>query len=222
MYALQRQEAAKVVGLVLDNLAKTVAQIGPTGSDLRRAIGDLRADAEALIGAAAIAQPLADVFDLARQAGATFDGMDRVRRAADAIETKWFAATSVKNTAVRFALIQSAKILAATAFKSRPEIDRYIDRMNVAFESAEIVASDSLDHAAYRSIIALHAAVTNDLTTRGRPLPNIVLYEFAAVRPALYLANRLYGDTTRADDLINENKPVHPAFMSPSVRALSR
>ncbi len=39
--------------------------------------------------------------------------------------------------------------------------------------------------------------------------------------PALYLANRLYQDPTRAPQLVAEADPPHPAFMPPAFRALA-
>jgi prophage DNA circulation protein len=220
---LYRQEAAAVLASILAALGNSVTtHSGRPASDLRRAIGDLLADAELLIEAGEIADPLAQAFDLAREAGATVDTLDRVRKTTEAIPTTSLVAASIKNAAIRFALVQFAEILAATTFTSRPEVDRYIDRMNDAFEAAELVASASLDVATYRAIIALHAAVTADLTARALPLPMVVSYTFPAGRPVLWLANRLYGDASRGDELIAENKPVHPAFMPPDVLALSR
>ena len=222
MKANERDEATAVVNAVVADLVNTCkVDPGRAGSIFRVACGDILADAASLINAAQIATPLAGVFDLARQAGATFKQIDSVRADTAAIATTYFSATSVKNTCIRLALVQCARILAATDLTSRPQVDAYIDGMNDAFDGAEETAAASLDQAAYRSIIALHAAVTFDLTTRERTLPTIVVYNFPLPRPALWIANRLYGDAAREDDLIAENMPVHPAFMQSPVRALS-
>jgi prophage DNA circulation protein len=223
MRQLEREEATKLVrAVVLDLAARATVDPGRPGSMFRLAAGDLIANAELLLENGVIAAPLAEVFDLARQAGATYDQIDGVRRDTEAVKVVGFPAFSVQNTAIRFALAQCALILAATTFKSRPEVDRYIDRVNAAFERAEIIAGDSHDQASYRSIIALHAAVTFDLATRARPLPAIVVYNFAVPQPALWLAQRLYCDAEREQDLRDENRPVHPAFMQMPLRALSQ
>jgi prophage DNA circulation protein len=39
--------------------------------------------------------------------------------------------------------------------------------------------------------------------------------------PAHALSNRIYGDGSRGEELIAENKTVHPAFMQRDVIALS-
>jgi prophage DNA circulation protein len=223
MNASEREEATNVVvGVVADIQANITIDAGRPGSMLRLACGDILADAEALIEAAAIAAPLASVFDLARQAGATVEQMEIVRAHAAALVLRGFPALSVADTSIRFALVQSVRILAATDFTSRPQVDGYIDLMNAAFDAAETVAANRFDQASYRSLVQLHAAVTFDLVSRERTLPTIVFYNFAVPRPALWIANRLYGGEDRAQELVNENRPVHPAFMQMPVRALSQ
>jgi prophage DNA circulation protein len=52
-------------------------------------------------------------------------------------------------------------------------------------------------------------------------LPRIVNYQMPINYPALALANRIYADGSRSDELIAENETVHPAFMQRDVIALS-
>jgi prophage DNA circulation protein len=218
-----REEATRLVINVVKDLLNTMTlDAGRTGSMVRLAAGDLIADAEMLIEGAAIAAPLAELFDLARLAGATVNEFDLVRKHTVAVIPVYNATLSVQNSTIRFALVQCARILAVTTLKSRPEVDAYLDRMNAAFDQAETVAANSLDQASYRSIIALHAAVTYDLTTRARPLPQMVVYNFVRSKPALWIAQRLYSDAARCDELVDENRPVHPAFVQMPVRALSQ
>jgi prophage DNA circulation protein len=223
MQATAREEAAKVVVTVLDDLMATITiDPGRPGSMLRLAVGDLLADAELLIDSGQIAAPLANVFDLARQAGATVEQMETVRTHTTAIVVSAFPAWSVGNTCVRFALVQMARILAAMTFTSRPQVDGYLDRINAAFDNSETIAANFKDQTSYQSLIALHAAVTFDLTTRERTLPTIIVYDFVVSRPSLWIANRLYGDAERNQELVDENMPVHPAFVQSPIRALSQ
>ena len=46
-------------------------------------------------------------------------------------------------------------------------------------------------------------------------------FVFAASLPTLVAAYKLYADASRADELRDQNKVVHPAFMLPTGRALS-
>jgi prophage DNA circulation protein len=145
-----------------------------------------------------------------------------VRQHTAAMVVHYFAAWSVGNTCIRLCLIQCARILSLTEFVSRPQVDDYLDRMNPAFDDAESLAGNSKDQASYQSLVALHAAVSYDLTTRERTLPTIVVYNFAKPRSALWICNRLYGGEGRTVEIVGENNPVHPAFVQMPIRALSQ
>jgi prophage DNA circulation protein len=49
----------------------------------------------------------------------------------------------------------------------------------------------------------------------------MVTYTFGLRMPSLWIAQRLYADPTRAQEIIDENKIVHPAFCLTTIRALS-
>jgi prophage DNA circulation protein len=63
--------------------------------------------------------------------------------------------------------------------------------------------------------------VALDLATRGAALPASVQINTPAPQPSLVLAQRLYRDPTRADQLVVFADPVHPAFMPTSFGALA-
>ena len=52
-------------------------------------------------------------------------------------------------------------------------------------------------------------------------LPRMVSYAVGAVMPALTPANCIYADAGRVDELVAENKIIHPAFCPREGRALS-
>ena len=56
---------------------------------------------------------------------------------------------------------------------------------------------------------------------RSLQLPSLVSYSFPRSLPSLVKAWRLYADSARADQLVAENKVIHPAFMPASGIALS-
>ena len=147
--------------------------------------------------------------------------MERVRLAMLALTPRSIAAIAVATAGVRFALGREARILAATTFTSSQDVFAAVAQINGAFEAAEEFAADNRDPAAYQALIALHAAVVRDLTTRGASLPALVTYRVARVLTSHALANRLYGDASRCDELRAENKIIHPAFMPPTGTALS-
>jgi hypothetical protein len=218
----EKDEAVQVLKTMLGALLGTLSgQTGRPGALMRHAVGDLQASAADQISAGTLGLPLLNCFMLAYYAGATLAGMDGVRAAMVATTPVGLPAAAVANAGIRFALGREARILANTVFVSRDDATAAIMMMNSAFEPAEEFAADHSDPSNYQALIALHAAVTRDLSTRARPLPKLVTYSFPRSFPSLKLANRLYADASRADELRMENKAIHPAFMPRAGSALS-
>ncbi|WP_295537393.1 hypothetical protein [uncultured Pseudacidovorax sp.] len=82
-------------------------------------------------------------------------------------------------------------------------------------------AGDDGSDATFAALRALRAAVVQDLTARGASLARMQQVEVAASLPAPVLAQRLYRDATRADDLVLQANPPHPAFMPRTFTALN-
>jgi prophage DNA circulation protein len=92
----------------------------------------------------------------------------------------------------------------------------------VAALDAEIaIAGDEGDDPSFNALRALRVTVVQDLTARGATLAPIVTVQSAQSMPALWWAQRLYKDATRADQLVQEAGPVNPLFMPLSFQALS-
>ncbi|MEG3348417.1 hypothetical protein [Novacetimonas sp. GS1] len=89
-----------------------------------------------------------------------------------------------------------------------------------AFDVEILAAADAYQDATYQALRSLRTAVVIDITTRGAQLAALITVTTPAPDSALSLAYRLYGDATRADDLISRADPVHPAFMPTSFEAL--
>jgi prophage DNA circulation protein len=85
---------------------------------------------------------------------------------------------------------------------------------------AQVAGNEMLDNT-FATFIALRAAVVQDLNTRGANLPYVETVKVNQPLPSLVLAQRLYRDSTRADELVGEANPIHPAFMPLSFQALS-
>ncbi|GEP09805.1 hypothetical protein [Methylobacterium gnaphalii] len=219
----QRRRAAAALQSVLEALIASGGDgAGQAGADLRRLCGALSGSAGDQVQAGTFGPPLRACFEAATAAGATLSGMDRVRAVAQSVTDSDLPVQRVAQTAARYALAQMARILAATTFTSRQDIDDALARVNVAFQLAEDFAAGRFDQRVWRSLTALHAAVVRDLTRRARPLPRMVTYAFGARLPLLALANRLYGDAGRSSELLAENRGVvHPLFMPADGRALS-
>ena len=81
--------------------------------------------------------------------------------------------------------------------------------------------ADRMDAMTFRAIIELHAAVSFFLIETARPLPRMMTFRFNLPLPSLTIAQKLYYDASRADELRQENKIIHPAFCQLRGRALS-
>jgi prophage DNA circulation protein len=216
-------EAANIARLAADLLLATSTdqKAGRAGSDLRRACGDMKAHAEDYIVANQLGPKLSNCFGQARLAGATLDEFNRIRQSILAESPVSLLATMILQSCVWLSLQQMSVVLAGTTFTSREDVDYVRNEVNLAFKDAEEVAADEMAQAVYQGLLSLHGAVMFFLYEKARPLPQMLDFEFAAIRPTLIQSYRLYSDASRADELRDENKVVHPAFAPRQGRALS-
>jgi prophage DNA circulation protein len=217
------QPALDMLGAILDAILaySGAADLGTVGADLDAAVGDLRADAPGLLRRAAINSPLFKCFDLARRTGMTFDAMERLRTVIAAFTATDARASILQARGLVFCCVQEAAILADTTFPSRNEVDRVQALATAAFTASQDASANLGDADTYRVLVSLRAAMIRDLTDRARPLPQLAAYSLANNPSSLVLAQRLYGDARRADELVLENEVVHPLFMPSNGRALS-
>lgn len=223
-FSEQIDAANDLLSRVLDGLLKTIPgrMIGRPAWDVRRAVGDIRANSKALIVNGTLGDPAIEAWGFAAVAGATFDTFDVLRKGIIAEEPLSLPAQEVAHLALRLTLSQMAIFTATTEFVARDQALAALNRLSAAFAPAEEDAADERDPVMFRALIASRAAAVRDLAERGRQLPRIVPYSFATAMPSLWIANRIYGDGSRSDELLAENHMVHPAFAPPDGVCLSR
>lgn len=223
MNSVDLNEAISVMKTVIGSLSATiVGSTGALGAQARYLCGSLSINAGVEMQAGGIFWvSFAACFEAVQQAGATFENMEVVRSTAEALKPTGLPAIAVRNFAVRMSLAEQARILAAMTFTSRIDIDRYFDIINASFDAAELLAADNHDNIAYLALLSIHSAVSNDLANRSRPLPRMTTFSFTNSLPSLNLAQRIYGDPSRADEIAAENKVIHPLFMPSVIDALS-
>jgi prophage DNA circulation protein len=212
MLKADAQEAVPIVTAVLDNILTVSPTQGRRGSDLRTAIGDFKANAFALVQTDAYAQPLANIYNLARLTGINFAQLDGTRAIADATTPQTVGAILVRDSLIMLSLATEARIIVDTTFASRNQVMQTQQVINAAFEPIEEDLADEMDATAFMAMTGLHANLTAFLTDTARPLPRMLNFQFNAVYSTLVQAYRLYADASRADQLLAENGIVHPAF----------
>lgn len=126
------------------------------------------------------------------------------------------------------AMFSRATLAALAQATSAYQPSSYTDAANVRsavlalFDTAITAAGDAGDDASYDALQGLAIAVAQDLSARGGSLAPIVTFTFGTAMPSLWLAQRLYQDPTREDELVTQANPVHPMFTGPSFQALAQ
>jgi prophage DNA circulation protein len=214
-------EAQKILDPVLVSLLSWAATTGRAGSALRTMVGDVRAYAMPLLQNDMIELPLMTCFNLAVATGINIYQVETVRRTAAAQPAVSVGAIMTKDTLIQIALATAGVVIANMTFTSRQDVDQIRNAVNVAFAEIEEILADQMDAMSWRAVIKLHAAIIHHLVETARPLPRMLNYRFADSLPSVVLAHRLYADASRADELVKENKIVHPGFCLRQGQALS-
>jgi prophage DNA circulation protein len=123
-------------------------------------------------------------------------------------------------TGILFALSAQCKIIALTTFVSRDDIEDIQSKMKASFDLAKEMAADDMDNIVYQQLVNLAAKLARYLADTALPLPRVVIYQLRPM-PVLLTSYRIYSDASRSEEIMSDNKVVHPAFVRSTVRALS-
>jgi prophage DNA circulation protein len=121
----------------------------------------------------------------------------------------------------RMALAAAAQASALYLPTSQQDAASLRDEIVTLIQAEMLIAGDAGDDTSYIALEALRSSVATDLAARGASLPKSIPVTFAASLPSLLLAQRLYQDQTRSDELVQEANPVSPLFMPQSFSALA-
>jgi len=88
-------------------------------------------------------------------------------------------------------------------------------------DSEILIAGDNGDDSTYVAMRALRQSVVAVLTASGANLAHLQTFSLKASLPSLVVANRLYQDASRGDQLVDQCNPIHPAFMPTQFQALA-
>jgi hypothetical protein len=217
--ALEAQAIAEVVLVAL--LGKTPST-GIPGSTFRMAVNTFRANAVSILMADAAGPPLENIFRLAVTNNISYPQAEYVLNVATNQTPATPGGTLIRDSLVQYILAAEGLIISGMTFVSRDDVDAMLQTVQAAFAPVDEALADGIDPMAYRAVISLQAAIVYFLTQNARPLPRMLNFVFARPLPTLLAAYKLYADASRADELLAENKVVHPLFMKPTGRALSQ
>jgi prophage DNA circulation protein len=119
----------------------------------------------------------------------------------------------------RYAMTRHAALLADEDFTS---LDQAIAERDAfaALTDAELSVPPADD--TFAALTDLNGASARDIDQRSQDLPSIVTISVPVARPALVMAQELYGDPTREGEILTRNNVAHPAFVSGDVQVLTR
>ncbi|AOM39952.1 hypothetical protein [Xenorhabdus hominickii] len=74
----------------------------------------------------------------------------------------------------------------------------------------------------YQTLMSLRYAFITSAALNGAESGRLAQFSLPAVLPSLNVANRIYQDAGRSDELIQATNPRHPAFLPVRFKALRK
>lgn len=166
---------------------------------------------------------------------ATTDPADSIRVLTSLATFNPSAATSVSGIGIARATMQSstgdlfrraalaALCRASARYQPSSSDDAKAVRQAICdlLDAEILIAGNEGEDLTFNALRALRTAVVRDLTQRSVGLAPLISVSTPNVIPAPVVAQRLYRDSTRSDELVLEANPRHPAFMPISFTALA-
>ena len=137
-------------------------------------------------------------------------------------ELKQITNSSSDYTNVRFyALVQIAEAVSTVTFQSSTDSKDILTQLNDIFE-AEYEFQTDMDIFDYLS--DLQAQTCSVILSEGFGLPQLISYTGKEQIPACVIAQNLYQDGSRSDEIIlrNNQQVIHPLFMPLTLEVLSQ
>ena len=133
---------------------------------------------DALLYDDAIGEPLANCFDLAREAGASTQGIVDVYNGVITEMPSTLGGRLVRDGLLNFCFANVARLTADLTFISREDVEQAKLGHQRAFATLEEIVADAMDSLMYIALVRLHAATVHFLIETGRPLPRMLFVPF--------------------------------------------
>ncbi|WP_027366932.1 DNA circularization protein [Desulfocurvibacter africanus] len=104
------------------------------------------------------------------------------------------------------AIIEASRASSGWDYASSADAQAVRDELADRLDQEAQLAPDSV----YAALVDLRAALVRDLTDRAMQLPKLSTWTPPATLPALVIAHRIYGDATRAGEIVARNKLRNP------------
>jgi len=217
----EREELTEIINAICDYMLQMVAAKGEQAAKLRHQIGELRSNGLGYLTDKIFGTMLLECFVTARNLPITVDLVASVRVQIQGLVPTGMIAIIVVESAIIYCLTTESLFITQMTFRSAEDVQAMMKRMRIAFDGARNQAADRMDSASYQQLTYLSGSLINHLNSMALALPRIVYLNYQMNLPSLRLANVIYQDASRSDELIGDNKTVHPLFMQRRIRALS-
>lgn len=148
---------------------------------------------------------------------------------ANSLSTEYQQATSdqaVAATVNSAILVLCSAAMASVAVTANPgssdEATILSERVSSQIDLALTSAGDRGDDDIYDALLTLRESFLSTMATASQGLVDLIDFRTTSPIPALTLANRLYQDAGRADELIAATTVPHPAFMPTKMKVLRK
>lgn len=222
----QAGQGASAAGLLASNVAASAAVVG-AGAVMQQAAANISNSAHYGDAVNAFVQAVSATAVDPTDGMAMLTRLAEFRPIGEFVDSPIGQAISAVNVACsshfrRVVLASLAQVVSGYQPSSQEDATR-VQTMLVGLIDAETtIAGDTGDDATYEALRRLRKTVVADLQARGGDLAGMGAFRFNASLPSLTLANRIYRDPTRAEELVRQVNPTHPAFMPPEFEALSK
>lgn len=133
------------------------------------------------------------------------------------------AVAATVNSAI---LVLCSGAMASVAVTANPgssdEAAALSERVSTQIDLALVSAGDRGDDDVYDALLSLRDSFLSTMATLSQELVELIDFRTTSPIPALTLANRLYQDAGRADELIAATTVPHPAFMPTKMKVLRK
>jgi len=135
----------------------------------------------------------------------------------DAIDNQ----NSFKQIVQNIAIAEAGRAAVLAEYDSLDEAQRTLSRYEAAARAQQLANGDTEGYdESYYEIANILALVSQHIVSQS-DLPSSVDLTFPGANTALSLAQDLYGDSTRADEIVTRNEARHPLFLQTELEALS-
>jgi hypothetical protein len=219
----QIEDAARMLNGLLNLLMASVpAVINDQTNSVRRLISIMQGDTQGAVRDPTLGTQLQAIYQGVAAAGSSYTGIEAARQ--------YLMQQSAGESLYSQALFRSALLMTLSAesliitnikFTNQDDAKSMIMHVQDMFEEAKAVGIDDIDVMTYQALNALGGKLVSYLSSAVLQLPRLVKYDARFPMPSLYLAQRIYRNPTKSDEIEGENAVVNPAFCPRILRVLS-